>query len=273
MVPVSILVNLDDLATWSGEIQAFSITSPALLALSTLTRWHRIRMKGRKMPQDKLLRDFAVVYGVLTTLQVIPRLSPKESPKYVCVKFLASQHFTDLDSCLRRNVKLFLHKGLDPEVLRHAIFAMTLPRTYGFLRRRLQDSDLPVGLSSLLIYLVKPSYRRTLVVYIALAAATNFKRDSPLRRSLPPTWTLYLFGNAWLLWAFLFHPKVFPRTYGEVIMRVSFSVCTLFLGQPIDLFPAFGLWVLYANSRLNQIRHGEQVRGLSPWRIVFYGYS
>lgn len=124
--------------------------------------------------------------------------------------------------CYRSNGMMILRKSGHPEVSRHALFLTLLPRVYANLRRRYPTFHWPATLSSsALLYLVKPYLRRTMVIYAAVAALFNYKRDALIRKKLPPLWTLNLVGNAWLLWAFLFHAGSFPGGYGQVILQVS----------------------------------------------------
>ncbi|KIJ49609.1 hypothetical protein M422DRAFT_777539 [Sphaerobolus stellatus SS14] len=154
------------------------------------------------MSNRSVIRDFAVIYGALAALKAIPRLRPKQG--------------------LRRNSQILLQTGQDTEIFRHTTFVLGLPRVFAFLKRRVPNDDcLPIAISSLLIYLVKPSYRRTIVIYAAQVAVLNFKRNHMPNLKVPPAWTLLLASNAWLLWAFLFNREAFPRGYGELILKHS----------------------------------------------------
>lgn len=130
-------------------------------------------------------------------------------------------HFSLKLGFFRQIFKVLVLQGKNCEVFKQAVFAVTLPRTYALWNRRYPASIIPAVLSSPLLHLVEPSLRRTLAVYVATAAAVNFRRGSKQRQILPPTWTLILVANSWLLWAFLFQRKCFPRGYGDLIYGVS----------------------------------------------------
>ncbi|KAF8578696.1 hypothetical protein K439DRAFT_454140 [Ramaria rubella] len=153
------------------------------------------------MPRPNLYRDFLLIYILLTAARAFPRLASKKGA--------------------RKIIQLLIHRGKDPEILKEALFVVLLPRSCSLWYHWYPDSVLPTILSSPLLQLVEPSLRRTLAVYVATTAATNFGRDSTHRRHLPPTWTLILIANSWLLWAFLFQRECFPHRYGDLILRHS----------------------------------------------------
>ncbi|KAF8497644.1 hypothetical protein JB92DRAFT_2986889 [Gautieria morchelliformis] len=155
-----------------------------------------------KVPAPNVSRDFLVAYVLLSVLRSLPRLNSKAA-------------------AVKTIIKVLVRQGKNPQVFKQAIFAVTLPRTYALWSRRYPNSVLPAVLSSPLLHLIERSFRRTIAVYVATAAAVNFRRGSKQRQILPPTWTLILAANSWLLWAFLFQRKCFPRGYGDLILRHS----------------------------------------------------
>ncbi|KAF8520466.1 hypothetical protein BU17DRAFT_89056 [Hysterangium stoloniferum] len=147
------------------------------------------------LPRPMLLRDILSVYVLLTAFRVAPRL-----------KIGKHANFT-------KNLQTLYDHLLSTETLKQTCFGVALPRVYAALKRRYPGSPVPVVLSAPLFYLLRPSLRKTVAVYVATVAAVNFRRESKQRRMLPPTWTLLVAANSWLLWAFLFERHLFPKGY------------------------------------------------------------
>jgi hypothetical protein len=63
------------------------------------------------------------------------------------------------------------------------------------------------------------------VLQVATEALLRTGQGSRWRKRLPPTWTLNMIGNIWLLWAFLFKSEAFPKSYEKVILSVRCEIC------------------------------------------------
>ena len=107
-----------------------------------------------------------------------------------------------------------------------ALFPTLVPELYSYSK---QFSPETPFLSELVcspsLLLLPPSWRVQVVLQIATEALLHIGEGSRWRKKLPPTWTLNVFGNVWLLWAFLFKSQAFPKAYEKVIL----SVCRIFI--------------------------------------------
>lgn len=109
---------------------------------------------------------------------------------------------------------------VDESSIRIALFPTLLPRVYRYLRDRFGSPGSAELLSSTLLRLLPSSWRVHVALYAASSALYHTGTSSRWRRFLPPSWTLNIVGNTYLLWAFLFQSEVFPRAYERVILSV-----------------------------------------------------
>lgn len=111
---------------------------------------------------------------------------------------------------------------IDRTSLKIAAFPALLPALYDTLRSLSQDEPvLPEVLASTSLLLLPASWRKQLVLYATSSALLQSARSSGLNKHAPPLWTLYILGNAWLLWTFVFNSEAFPKAYTRVVISVS----------------------------------------------------
>ncbi|KAH8119618.1 hypothetical protein DFH11DRAFT_1686427 [Phellopilus nigrolimitatus] len=107
-------------------------------------------------------------------------------------------------------------------IIKLALFPALLPEFYLYLKQHFQSNPrLAELLASPLIYLLPFAWRVQLALYAMSSAVYHSGRGSRLGRALPPIWTFNILGNAWLLWAFIFKSKIFPKSYESIILSYS----------------------------------------------------
>ena len=135
---------------------------------------------------------------------------PLETSKLVCIYVTRT----------RRNATSPKH----PPIIRSAkiaLFPALLPQVYTSAKRRFPTVPfLNELLSSPTLLLIPPSWRTQITLQLATDALLHTGKGSQWRKRLPPTWTLNVIGNIWLLWAFLFNDRAFPKAYEKVILSV-----------------------------------------------------
>ena len=105
-----------------------------------------------------------------------------------------------------------------------ALFPAITPEIYSYSKQLTADTPfLAEAISSPTLLLLPQSWRVQLVIQVVTEALLRTGQGSQWRKRLPPTWTLNVVGNIWLLWAFLFKSEAFPKAYEKVIL----SVCWL----------------------------------------------
>ncbi|KLO05517.1 hypothetical protein SCHPADRAFT_839284 [Schizopora paradoxa] len=113
-------------------------------------------------------------------------------------------------------------KVLDRSSVEIAAFPALLPDLYKILRTLSQDSPvIPEVLASPSLLLIPASWRKQLILYASSTAILHSFRKSGLNKHAPHLWTVYVLGNAWLLWTFVFHSEAFPKAYTKVIISNS----------------------------------------------------
>ncbi len=111
---------------------------------------------------------------------------------------------------------------IDSASVKIAAFPALLPTLYDILRRLSQEKPvIPELLASSSLLLLPASWRKQLVLYASSSALLQSVRSSRWSKHTPPLWTLYIVGNAWLLWTFAFNSDAFPKAYTRVIISVS----------------------------------------------------
>lgn len=114
--------------------------------------------------------------------------------------------------------------SLQPSVIELAKIALlpsALPEIYAYVRRLSPDTPfLSEAVTSPALLLLPSSWRLQIVLQVAAEAMLQTGKGTKWRGRLPPTWTLNVVGNVWLLWAFLFNSKAFPKTYENIILSV-----------------------------------------------------
>lgn len=167
-------------------------------------------------------------------METMPCAEPRTlTNRYTLLRIAKSFSFTlgivVLGKTLQRNLN-HRHKSdrddhqriIDSTSVKIAAFPALLPTLYDTLRRLTQEKPIiPELLASSSLLLLPTSWRKQLVLYASSSALLQSVRSSRWNKRMPPLWTLYIVGNAWLLWTFVFNSDAFPKAYTRVIISHS----------------------------------------------------
>jgi len=111
---------------------------------------------------------------------------------------------------------------LDHISVKIALFPALLPTIYETSMKLLPGRPaIPELLASSSLLLLPVSWRKQLALYASFSALLHSLRKLGWSKRLPPLWTMYIAGNAWLLWTFVFNSDAFPKAYTRVVISNS----------------------------------------------------